>query len=91
MLVSDREGRQLFSSVTTDTASLPLRNNREIVEQVFATKRPQYSKLFVGAAKQRLIATVDVPVLRDGEVLYDISFSPPIEIFQARLNRAARA
>ena len=29
------------------------------------------------------------PVLRDGEVLYDISFSPPIEIFQARLNRAA--
>jgi two-component sensor histidine kinase len=24
-----------------------------------------------------------VPVIRDGEVLYDISFSPPIEIFQA--------
>ncbi len=26
--------------------------------------------------------TVEVPVIRDGEVLYDISFSPPIEIFQ---------
>ena len=27
--------------------------------------------------------TVEVPVIRDGEVLYVISFSPPIEIFQA--------
>ena len=27
--------------------------------------------------------TVEVPVIRDGEVIYDISFSPPIEIFQA--------
>ena len=41
VLVADREGRQLFSSVTADTASLPLRNNRDIVEKVFATKKPQ--------------------------------------------------
>ena len=40
VLVADREGRQLFSSVTTDTASLPPRNNRDIVEKVFATKQP---------------------------------------------------
>src|SRR6202158_6431428 len=30
VLVADREGRPLFSSVTSDTASLPLRNNRGI-------------------------------------------------------------
>ena len=83
VLVADREGRQLFSSVTPDTASLPPRNNRDIVEKVFATKRPYYSNLFIGAVKQRLIVTVEVPVIRDGEVLYDISFSPPIEIFQS--------
>jgi two-component sensor histidine kinase len=87
VLVADREGRQLFSSATSDTASLPLRNNREIVEKVFATKRPQYSNLFIGAAKKRLIVTVEVPVLRDGDVLYDISFSPPIEIFQAIIDK----
>ena len=40
VLVADRDGRQLFSSVTPDTASLPPRNNREIVEKVFATKKP---------------------------------------------------
>jgi two-component sensor histidine kinase len=83
VLVADREGRQLFSSVTADTANLPPRNNRMIVEKVFAEKRPAYSSLFIGAVKKRLIVTVEVPVIRDGEVLYDISFSPPIEVFQA--------
>jgi two-component sensor histidine kinase len=87
VLVADREGRQLFSSVTPDTADLPLRNNREIVEKVFATRRPQYSNLFVGVVKNRLIVTVEVPVLRDGEILYDISFSPPNEIFQTIIER----
>jgi len=37
VLVADREGRQLFSSVTPDVAALPPRNNRDIVEKVFAT------------------------------------------------------
>jgi two-component sensor histidine kinase len=87
LLVADREGRQLFSSVTSDTASLPRRNNRMIVEQVFATKQPQYSNLFIGAVKKRLIVTVEVPVLRDGEVIYDISFSPPIAIFQSIIEK----
>jgi two-component sensor histidine kinase len=87
VLVADRDGRQLFSSATPDTASLPPRNNREIVEKVFATRSPQYSNLFVGAAKKRPIVTVEVPVLRDGEVLYDISFSPPVEIFQAIIEK----
>ena len=87
VLVADREGRQVFSSVSPDTADLPLRNNRDIVEQIFATKRPQYSNLFVGVVKKRLIVTVEVPVLRDGEVIYAMSFSPPIEIFQAMIEQ----
>jgi two-component sensor histidine kinase len=82
VLVSDRTGRQIFSSVTSDTDSLPPRNNRDIVEKVFLTKQPAYSNLFVGAVKKRLIVTVEVPVLREGEVAYVISFSPPIDIFQ---------
>ena len=87
ILVADREGRQLFSSVASGTASLPSRNNREIVEKVFATKAPQYSNLFTGAVKKTLIVTVEVPVFHDGDVLYDISFSPPIEIFQGIIDK----
>jgi len=87
LLVADREGRQLFSSVSSDTASLPVRNNVEIVEKVFATKRMQYSNLFIGAVKKQPIVTVEVPVFRNSEVVYDISFSPPVEIFQAIINQ----
>ena len=82
ILVSDREGRVLFSSLSPDTASLPLRNNREIVERVFVTGRPQYSNVFEGAVKKTMIVTVEVPVFREGDVIYDISFSPPLETFQ---------
>jgi len=87
VLVSDRNGQQVFSSVTPDTTSLPPRNNRAIVDKVFAEKKPVYSNLFVGAVKKRLILTVEVPVFRDGEMIYDISFSPPIEIFQAMIEQ----
>jgi two-component sensor histidine kinase len=88
VLVSDRQGRLLFSSVTEDATSLPPRNNKEIVERVFATRSPQYSDLFLGAIKQRQAAvTVEVPVLRDGDVIYDLSFSPPLDIFQALVEK----
>lgn len=87
VLVADREGRQLFSSVTADTASLPPRNNRDIVEKVFATGAPRYSNLFIDAVKKQLIVTVEVPVVHDGEVIFDISFSPPISIFQGIIEK----
>ena len=80
VLVADREGRQLFSSVTADTAGLPLRNNRAIVEQVFATRAPHYSDLFVGAVKHQPIVTVEVPVLRDGEVVYGFPSAPRLRL-----------
>ena len=54
MLVSDRKGRLLFSSVTEDSVNLPSRNNVGIVERVFATKAPQFSDL--GAA--RVVCTI---------------------------------
>jgi two-component sensor histidine kinase len=87
VLVADREGRQVFSSLATDTASLPLRNNLLIVKRVFTEKRPVYSNLFFGSVKKRLIVTVEVPVMQGDQVLYDISFSPPIEMFQAMIEQ----
>jgi two-component sensor histidine kinase len=87
ILVADRDGRQVFSSVTRDATSLPLRNNRAIVDKVFAEKKPVYSNLFLGAVKKRLIVTVEVPVIIDGEMIFDISFSPPLEIFQAMVEQ----
>ncbi len=87
ILVADREGRQVFSSLTSDTASLPLRNNLSVVKKVFTEKQPIYSNLFYGSVKKQMIVTVEVPVLQGDEVLYDISFSPPIAIFQAMIEQ----
>lgn len=82
LLVADRAGRQLFSSVRSDASQLPLRNNLDMVEKVFATGKPVYSDLFVGAVRKTPIVTVEVPCIVNGEVVYDLSFSPPISIFQ---------
>jgi len=87
VLISDRQGRQVFSSTTADVASLPPRNNRDIVEKVFATREPAYSNLFVDAVKKRLVLTVEVPVIKEGDVAYVISFSPPLEIFQHAIEK----
>lgn len=83
LLVSDRQGNALFSSLTRDQdQELPARNNGEIVEKVFASKETQYSDLLIGSVSGRLGLTIEVPVMRDGEVVYDVSFSPPMKIFQ---------
>jgi two-component sensor histidine kinase len=87
ILVADRDGHQVFSSNTTDTKSLPPRNNREIVDRVFQTQQPQYSDLFIGVVKNRMIVTVEAPVFRAGEVIYEISFSPPMAMFQTMLEK----
>jgi len=87
VLVADRTGHQLFSSVAPETSNLPPRNNLDIVEKVFATGQPAYSNLFLGVVKKRPIVTVEVPVIKDGEVIYVISFSPPIEMFQTMIER----
>ena len=82
LLIADREGRQLFSSVTDDVANLPVRNNQDVVKKVFETGKPVFSDLFKGAVLNKSIVTVEVPVFRDGQVIYDISFSPPLSLFQ---------
>jgi two-component sensor histidine kinase len=87
VLVADRDGHLLFSSKSTDTMGLPLRNNREIVDRVFRTRQPQYSDLFIGILKNRLIVTVEAPVFRNGEVTYEICFSPPMAMFQTILDK----
>ncbi|MDB5564014.1 MAG: histidine kinase [Tardiphaga sp.] len=85
LLIADRDGRQLFSSLTTETVALPPRNNLDVVRKVFETGKPVYSNLFVGSVLKKSILTVEVPVLIGGKVIYDISFTPPIAIFQSIL------
>ena len=82
IIVGDREGRQVFNSSTEPGVLLPPRTSREDRDLVFRTRKPAFSELFVGSVSKRPIVTVTVPVMRGGEVVYDLSFDPPLEIFQ---------
>lgn len=83
ILVETSAGQPLFASSTPTASALPPPDDHEIVEQVFATRLPQYSNTFFGPAKDELALSVEVPVFRDNQVVYDISFSPPLAIFQS--------
>jgi len=82
IIVGDREGRQVFNSSRDPGVLLPPRTNREDRGVVFKTRKAALSELFVGSVSRRPIVTVTVPVFHGGEVVYDLSFDPPLEIFQ---------
>ncbi|MBV9557267.1 MAG: sensor histidine kinase [Pseudolabrys sp.] len=82
IVVGGRDGRQVFNSALPKGAELPPRTSRPERDQVFKTGKPAFSPLFFGSVSKRPIITVIVPVMRNGEVVYDLSFDPPIELFQ---------
>ena len=85
------EGTNLFvTDVTTQAvyttrlplgAPLPKRNGKEAVEEVFRRNRPYVADVFLGNVSKQPVFSIDVPVRRDGAVIYDLAFSPPRKIF----------
>jgi len=82
VVLGDADGRLVFNSSVAAGVALPPRTQREGRSRVFETRAPEFSPVFRGAVSDRLIVTVTVPVFRDGRVVYDLSFDPPLEIFQ---------
>jgi two-component sensor histidine kinase len=61
--------------------TLPRRTDAESVLAVFGSGKPYVSNVFIGALLKRPIFTVNVPVLSGGEIVYDLAFNPPVEVF----------
>ncbi|MBJ6727370.1 sensor histidine kinase [Geomesophilobacter sediminis] len=87
IIVADASGQQLLNSFRPLGTPLPKRNNPEQVRQVFATAKPVVSNLFQGAVTKRLLISIDVPILRDGRVVYDLSMTFPAARLSALLAR----
>lgn len=81
IVVADRSGQQVFNSGISGGATLPMKSDLESVRIVFETGRPYVSNVFIGAVAKRPIFTINVPVFRGAEVIYDLSFNPPTERF----------
>jgi two-component sensor histidine kinase len=85
--LATHDGRQLLNSNAAPGAPLPARVNRASIDEVFRTGRPSYSNLFVGSVTHQRIITVSVPVVRNGSVIYELSFNPPLALFQDIIQR----
>jgi two-component sensor histidine kinase len=87
ILVAEHSGRIVFNSRAEPGTPLPNRVARPGAGEVFETGRPAYSPLFTGLLLKELILTINVPVFRDGKVIYDLSFNPSLDAFQRILER----
>ncbi len=81
VIVADENGQQLLNTRLAEGQPLPLRGDPAVSRRVFETGRPVISNLFTGRIVQRPVISVDVPVLRDGRVVYELALNYPLERF----------
>jgi two-component sensor histidine kinase len=81
IVVAERSGQQVFNSGLAEGTPLPSKSDLDSVRIVFETRAPYVSNVFIGAVAKRPLVTINVPILRGAEVIYDVSFDPPIERF----------
>jgi two-component sensor histidine kinase len=87
LVVADRSGQQVLNMAVPEGAPLPMRVNLQALKDVLDTARPVVTNLFVGAVLQRPLIAVDVPVMRNGQVAYVLSFNPPLDVFTDIIRR----
>jgi two-component sensor histidine kinase len=87
--VADRSGQFLFVTTMPAGSKLPQRGKMAPLEAVYARPQPFISDLFMGTIIGRMVFTSDVPVIVDGKVKYDLTFSPPRETFDSILAHLA--
>ncbi len=85
--LATQDGGQLLNTGIPAGQPVPPRVNRDSIDIVFRTGKPAYSNLFIGSVTKRRIVTVSVPVIRQGKVVYEISFNPPFDMFQQIIQR----
>src|SRR5664280_332626 len=73
ILLADATGQELLNTFLPFGTPLPKRGVRDAVQQLYATGKPLITNVFKGPASGRLLISVDVPVFRDGRVVYDLA------------------
>ncbi len=79
IILAGADGQQLINTYRSFGDPLPRRNIAEAVTRVFATGQPFVSNLFRGAVTKRLMISLDVPVVRGGQPIYDLSMTFPAD------------
>ena len=75
--LTDSTGQLVLLSSRPPGAVLPRRLDADAVRAIFQDGKPYVSNLFSGQITGRIFVSVDVPVRVDGQVRYDLAFTPP--------------
>jgi hypothetical protein len=86
VVLSDATGQQLVNTLTALGDPLPQHANPAQLRAVFETGRPVLSDVYIGAVLQRPLMSIDVPVFRGREVVYDLSIGVQVDRFAKLLN-----
>lgn len=73
IVLSDESGQQLVNTLRRYGEPLPRHGNLPLLRQIFATGQPSISDIFVGGVTGKPLMTIEVPVIREGRVVYDLS------------------
>jgi signal transduction histidine kinase len=87
IILADEAGQQIINTYRPYGDKLPKRNAPDLVRRVFESGKPTVGDVFLGALTKRPLIAVDVPVIRDGKVKYDLSMTLPAEKLGAALDR----
>ncbi len=85
IILSDRSGQQIINTLIPLGESLPKRGNIDAVNGVFDTGAPVISDFYIGSVRKKPVVSVDVPIFRGGDVIFDLAISFPLDRFNAIL------
>jgi len=73
VVLSDATGQQIVNTLRKVGEPLPRHGNMAVLERVFATGKPVISDIYLGGALRKPLMSIDVPIMQDGKVAYDVS------------------
>lgn len=88
IILSDRDGNQVVNSFLPYGVPLPKRSVPETVARVFASGEPALRPHFKGALTGRSLIGIDAPVLRNGQVVFDLGITLPCQTFTTLLEQS---
>ena len=73
VVLTDASGQQVLNTLQPLGQPLPRHGNPDLVKRVFVDAKPVISDLYIGGLSRRPMMSVDVPVMLDRTVIYDLS------------------
>ena len=73
VVLCDANGQQLLNTLRPFGSPLPMHGNPQAVRRIFASGQGEMSDLYIGKLLKTPLMSIDVPVLKNGKVIYVLS------------------